>query len=422
MNMKKMIVVGGGAAGMMTAIHAADHYSVILLEKNEKLGKKLFITGKGRCNLTNDCDEDTFLRQVMSNPKFLYSAVSAYPPEQVMKSFGDWGLVMKTERGNRVFPASDHSSDVIKTLEREMQRRGVSVRLNTRVESLLTEPSDEPEDIARVTGVRLSTGEQLRADAVVLATGGVSYTGTGASGAMVSELGRMGVTLRPFQPSLVPYESDVEICRPMMGLSLKNVEVSFFSASKPKKPVYKEFGEMLFTHFGVSGPIILSASGKMQRYFTAEGKPVNELWMDIDWKPALSTEQLDARILRDFDQAKNKTLQHALEALLPRLAIAEVIKAAGSDPETRVHDVTAAERRSIAETLKRFRLPVKRLRGFDEAIISAGGIAVKEIDPHTMEMRRLPGLRVAGEMIDCDALTGGFNLQIAWSTAYLAAQ
>jgi len=419
-----MIIVGGGAAGMMTAIHAADHYRVTLLEKNEKLGKKLFITGKGRCNLTNACDEETFLKQVMSNPKFLYSAAASYPPEQVMDSFREWGLEIKTERGNRVFPASDHSSDVIRTLEKEMKKRGVAVRLNSRVDSLMIEDAGEEEGkdlLGKITGVRLSSGERLRADTVVLATGGVSYPGTGASGAMVTEMERLGVAVRPFQPSLVPFESNVEICKPMMGLSLKNVEVSIYSASKPKKPAYKEFGEMLFTHFGVSGPIILSASGRLQKYFSADGKPKDELWMEIDWKPALSPEQLDARILREFDRSKNKTLQNAMEALLPRLAIAAVLTAAGADPDKRVHDVTAEERRRLTDTLKHFRLPVKGLRGFDEAIISAGGISVKEIDPHTMEMRRLPGLRVAGEMIDCDAMTGGFNLQIAWCTAYMAA-
>ena len=435
--MKTMIVVGGGAAGMMTAIHAAEHYRVTLLEKNEKLGRKLFITGKGRCNLTNACDEDTFLRQVMSNPKFLYSAAAAYPPELVMQSFDKWGLSMKTERGNRVFPKSDHSSDVIRTLEKEMQRRGASIRLNERVISLITEEympiAEENEDtcegskkknvepIALVKGVKLSTGEKLYADKVVLATGGISYSGTGASGECVKLLEDLGISVRPFQPSLVPFESDVSICRPMMGLSLKNVEVNIYRTAKPKKPVYTEFGEMLFTHFGISGPIILSASGKLQKFFTADGKPLEELWLEIDWKPALDNEQLDARILREFDTARNKTVQNAVETLLPRLAVPVMLKAAGLDPEKRVHDVTQEERRKLVDALKHFRLPVLSLRGFDEAIISAGGVAVKEIDPHTMELRRLPGLRVAGEMIDCDALTGGFNLQIAWCTAYLAA-
>ena len=414
--MNQMIIVGGGAAGMMCAIHASKKYKVLLLEKNDKLGKKLFITGKGRCNLTNACDEDTFLKNVMSNPKFLYSAASAYPPAEVMKSFEDWGLQIKTERGNRVFPASDHSSDVIRTLEQEMKRCHVEVRLNAHVRSLLTGDSHQ------VTGVMLSDGTKLSSDVVVLATGGISYPGTGASGEGVEFLKKLGLSVRPFQPSLVPMVSDVSVCKHMMGLSLKNVEASFFCESRPKKPVYKEFGEMLFTHFGISGPIVLSASGKLQKYFTEDGTPKEKIGIRIDWKPALSEEQLDQRILRDFDAAKNKTLSNAVEGLLPRLAILPVLSAAGLDPEQRVHDVTQEERRRLTETLKVFRLPVLGLRGFDEAIISAGGLSVKEIDPRSMEVRSVPGLRVAGEMIDCDALTGGFNLQIAWCTARLAAQ
>ncbi len=454
--MKKMIIVGGGAAGMMTAIHAAENYKVLLLEKNDKLGKKLFITGKGRCNLTNACDEETFLKNVMSNPKFLYSAISAYPPEAVIRSFEKWGLKLKTERGNRVFPESDHSSDVIRTLEQQMRKRGVEIRLNTHVRGLLchsepvchserseessdpvchserseesrghvchSERSEESRGIKRVTGVLLSDGTKLTADVVVLATGGISYPGTGASGKGVSFLEKEGLPVRPFQPSLVPMESDISICAPMMGLAPKNVEVSIYRTDKPKKPVYREFGEMLFTHFGVSGPVILSASGMLQKYFTPEGKPKEKLELHLDWKPALTPEQLDQRILRDFDQAKNKTLQNAMEGLLPKAAILPVLSLAGMDPELRVHDLKQEQRRKLVETLKVFRLPITGLRGFDEAIISAGGLTVKEIDPRTMEVKRLQGLRVAGEMIDCDALTGGFNLQIAWCTAKLAAQ
>ena len=467
--MKKMIIVGGGAAGMMTAIHAAENYKVLLLEKNDKLGKKLFITGKGRCNLTNACDEETFLKNVMSNPKFLYSAISAYPPEAVIRSFQDWGLQVKTERGNRVFPESDHSSDVIRTLEQQMRKRGVEIRLNTHVRGLVchsepvchserceessdpvchSERSEESSDpvchserseespgpvchserseescgIKRVTGVLLSDGTKLTADVVVLATGGISYPGTGASGEGVTFLEKQGLSIRPFQPSLVPMESDLSICKPMMGLAPKNVEVSFYRLDKPKKPVYREFGEMLFTHFGVSGPVILSASGMLQKYFTADGRSKERLELRLDWKPALTPEQLDQRILRDFDQAKNKTLQNAMEGLLPRAAILPVLALAEMDPELRVHDLKQEQRRKLVETLKAFRLPITGLRGFDEAIISAGGLSVKEIDPRTMEVKRLQGLRVAGEMIDCDALTGGFNLQIAWCTAKLAAQ
>lgn len=436
--MQQMIIVGGGAAGMMCAIHAAKKYKVLLLEKNDKLGKKLFITGKGRCNLTNACDEETFLKNVMSNPKFLYSAATAYPPAEVMRSFEEWGLTIKTERGNRVFPASDHSSDVIRTLENEMKRRHVEVRLNAHVKALLTETtvsreaSSEGTEAAAgewgdqaevsVSGVQLADGTKLPADVVVLATGGISYPGTGASGEGVAFLEKLGLSIRPFQPSLVPMESDTSVCKPMMGLSLKNVEVSFYRESKPKKPAYQEFGEMLFTHFGVSGPLILSASGKLQKFFTEDGRPKEGMEARIDWKPALSQEQLDQRILRDFDTAKNQMLSHAMGGLLPRLAVLPVLTKAGVDPEKRVHDVTQEERKTLVETLKCFRLPITGLRGFDEAIISAGGLSVKEINPRSMEVRRIPGLRVAGEMIDCDALTGGFNLQIAWCTARLAAE
>ena len=418
-SMKQMIVVGGGAAGMMTAIHAAENYKVLLLEKNDKLGKKLFITGKGRCNLTNACDEETFLRNVMSNPKFLFSAIAAYTPQDVMDSFRSWGLKLKTERGNRVFPESDHSSDVIRTLEQEMKRRGVEVRTLTHVTAVSSVDADALE---KGWTVRLSDGQTLLADVVVLATGGISYPGTGASGEGVEFLKALDLTVRPFQPSLVPFRSDIGLCRPMMGLSLKNVEVSVYRLSKPKKPVYKEFGEMLFTHFGVSGPLILSASGMLQKYFTPEGSPKEPLELRIDWKPALTAEQLDQRILRDFEKAKNKTANHAVEELLPRLAISVILSVAGIPAEKRVHEITQEERRRLVETLKAFPLPVEGLRGFDEAIISAGGLSVKEIDPRTMEVKRFPGLRVAGEMLDLDALTGGFNLQIAWCTARLAAR
>ncbi len=429
--MKKMIVIGGGAAGMMTAIHAAENYKVLLLEKNEKLGKKLFITGKGRCNLTNDCDEETFLRNVMSNAKFLYSAAYAYNAQAVMDSFRRWGLSVKTERGNRVFPASDHSSDVIRALEQEMRRRRVEVMLSTRVSELLTEECGQADagqqekgesPRIRVTGVRLTDGRELAADVVVLATGGISYPGTGACADGYRLLDRLGLELRPFQPSLVPMESDIDLCKPMMGLAPKNTQISFYLTKKPKKILYQDFGEMLFTHFGVSGPMILSASGKLQKYFTSEGMPKEELEMKLDWKPALSEDQLDARILRDFEGAKNKNLAHALEGLLPSSAIQPLLSVAGPDPEKKVHDVTREERTALVRTMKGFRLPVKKLRGFDEAIISAGGLSVRELDPGTMEAKRVKGLRVAGELIDCDALTGGFNLQIAWSTAYLAAQ
>lgn len=430
-SMKQMIIVGGGAAGMMTAIHAAENYKVVLLEKNDKLGKKLFITGKGRCNLTNACDSETFLRNVMSNPKFLYSAIDAYSPQAVMESFESWGLKLKVERGNRVFPASDHSSDVIRTLEQEMKRRGVEVRLSAHVTavspvygSAMKNIDDASDPQNRITGwkVRLSGGSTLQADVVVLATGGISYPGTGASGEGVEFLKSLDLAVRPFQPSLVPFRSDIRLCKPMMGLSLKNVEASVYRLSKPKKPVFKEFGEMLFTHFGVSGPLILSASGLLQKYFTPEGSPKEALELRIDWKPALSAEQLDQRILRDFENAKNKTANHAVEGLLPRLAIPVVLTVARIPAEKRVHDITQEDRRRLVETLKAFQLPVEGLRGFDEAIISAGGLSVKEVDPRTMEVKRFPGLRVTGEMLDLDALTGGFNLQIAWCTARLAAQ
>ena len=296
----------------------------------------------------------------------------------------------------------------------------IEPRMSTDTET--RKASDKELQKIAVTGVRLSDGTELRADVVVLATGGISYPGTGASGEGVDFLKKIGLDIRPFQPSLVPMESEVSICKPMMGLSLKNVEVSFYRESKPKKPVYKEFGEMLFTHFGISGPIVLSASGKLQKLFTEGGKPKEGIEARIDWKPALTEEQLDQRILRDFDTAKNKTVSNAVEGLLPRLAILPVLTAAGVDPEKRVHDVTVEERRSLVRTLKAFCLPIHGLRGFDEAIISAGGLSVKEIDPKSMEVKRVLGLRVAGEMIDCDALTGGFNLQIAWCTARLAAQ
>lgn len=421
--MKKMIVVGGGAAGMMAAIYASEHYNVILLEQNDRLGRKLFITGKGRCNLTNDCDSDTFLKNVVSNSKFMYSAIHSFDCRDTMKVFQNMGLSVKTERGSRVFPSSDHSSDVISVLSSRMRIRNVDVRLNSKVTGICTEKLDEEPEagkfISRVTGV-MCNGEFLPADAVIIATGGMSYPLTGSTGDGYKWAKELGLGITEPEPALVPVVIKETFCKDLMGLSLKNVKVTFTALKNPEaglkkdKVIFEDFGEMLFTHFGVSGPVILSASSYLHKYLNCR------IRLRLDLKPALNEKQLDERILRDFAKYSNKQFRNALDDLLPRRLIPVVIKQTGMDPFKRVNEITHAERGLVVKTLKAFDMYVEGLRGFDEAIVTKGGISVKEIHPKTMEAKKVKGLRFAGEIIDVDALTGGFNLQIAWSTGYLA--
>lgn len=401
---EQVIVVGGGAAGMMAAIQAAGQGNpVMLLEKNEKLGKKLFITGKGRCNLTNACDTEELFQNVMTNPKFLYSAFYGFSNQMTVSYFEELGLPCKTERGGRVFPVSDHSSDVIRVLEQELSGKGVKVQLGTRVKRLVIRDGV-------CSGVVLTDGTVLPAKYVIMATGGISYPGTGAcrDGFQIAE--EAGHRVIPLQPSLVPLELK-EDTGSLMGVSLKNVTASVFAGDKK---VYTEFGEMLFTHFGVSGPIILKASAVLHKYLD------RELRLSIDLKPALNEKTLDERIVRDFQNCQNKKLENSLDKLLLRALIPVVIGQSGLSGEKRIHDLTKEERHRLGRTIKDFTFTVSGLRGFEEAIITKGGIHVKEVDPATMESKLVKGLYFAGEMLDLDALTGGFNLQIAWSTGFLA--
>lgn len=403
--MKRVIVVGGGAAGMMSAIWAArSGAKVSLYEKNEKLGKKIFITGKGRCNLTNACDVEDLFRNVVTNPKFLYSAFYSFDNAQTMSFFEELGLSIKVERGDRVFPMSDHSSDVIKVLEKECKRLGVDIYLQTPIKQLLSENE-------QIVGVQLCDKKTEMADSVIVATGGLSYPRTGSTGDGFRFANQLNHNMVQDYPSLVPFNIKEDWCKELMGLSLKNVSVKVM---QEKKKVYEGFGEMLFTHFGVSGPLIISASAYVHRYLN---KPLS---LFIDLKPALSRDQLDERILRDFEKVQNKQFKHALDELLPKRLISVIIALSGIDPEKKVHSVSREERMRILDLMKSLPLSIMSLREYDEAIITKGGVSVKDINPSTMESKNVKGLYFAGELLDVDALTGGFNLQIAWSTGYLA--
>lgn len=406
----RVLVVGGGPAGMMAAIQAAKQgNAVTLLEQNEKLGKKLFITGKGRCNVTNDCDVTELFDSVVSNKKFLYSAFYSFSNQDVKDFFEEQGLRLKVERGRRVFPASDKSSDVIKALGNALKKLEVKIRLRTRVDKVLTE-----NDI--VCGVRLSDGECLNADKVILATGGVSYKSTGSDGSGLVMAEKLGHQVTKLRPGLVGICTKEAWVRDMQGLTLKNVAVSI-GKKQGKKPLYEDFGELLLTHYGVSGPMILSASSRLGDELEKE-----DLYIKIDLKPALSKEQLDSRILRDFEKRKNADLSNAMVHLLPKSMIPVMLHVCGLDPAKKVNEVTRGEREQLVKGMKEFPLTINGLRDIQEAIITRGGVTVKEVDPSTMESKIVKNLYLAGEMLDLDALTGGYNLQIAWSTGYLAGQ
>lgn len=395
---------------MMAAYAAAESgHAVTLLEQNEKLGKKLFITGKGRCNLTNASDMEQLFANVVSNRKFLYSAFYSYDNEQVISFFESHGMPTKTERGNRVFPVSDHSSDVIAALSAALREQHVEVFLHTKVKRLLLEKRDEEK---RVTGVELADHTKMHADAVIVATGGISYPSTGATGdgyRMAEESGHKMVSPTP---ALVPMEMKEPWVRDLQGLSLRNVRMS---VTRGKKKLYEDFGEMLFTHFGVSGPLVLSASGCIPA--KAFGQ---ELSMTIDLKPALDVEQLDHRILREFDEMKNKQFKNSLGHLLPAKMIPVMIALSGIDPDTKVNEISREQRQNLLHLFKNMPLTITGLRDFKEAIITKGGVSVKDINPSTMESKLVQGLYFCGEVLDLDALTGGYNLQIAWSTGHLA--
>ncbi len=404
--MSDVIVIGGGPSGMFAAYHAAcGGHSVLLLEQNEKLGKKLFITGKGRCNLTNAGSMEDLFSNVVSNPKFLYSAFYACSNESVMAFFKERGLALKTERGNRVFPESDHSSDVIAALEGALREKGVQIGLNSRVEKLLT-------DGQAVTGVQLADKSRRMADHVIVACGGRSYPATGSTGDGYRFAKETGHGITAPSPSLVPLVIREEWCRQLQGLSLRNVSVRILDG---RKVLYKEFGEMLFTHFGVSGPLILSASAALSP--EQWKKPLR---LEIDLKPALSAEQLDQRILRDFKEAGNRQYKNALSRLYPAKLLPVMITLSGIDPAKKAGEVTREERRRLAELTKHLTLTPAGLRGWAEAIVTKGGVSVKDVNPSTMESKKAANLSFCGEVLDVDAMTGGYNLQIAWSTGYLA--
>ena len=391
---------------MFAALAAAKQgHSVILLEQNEKLGKKLFITGKGRCNISNAGEIDNLFGNVVTNPKFLYSAFYGYDNFRVIDFFESHGVKTKIERGNRVFPISDHSSDVIFALEKALKQAKVEIKLRQKTERIFV-------NHGRAEGVVLSDGRTIPGDAVIIATGGFSYQSTGSKGDGYKFAEEMGHTLTPRYPSLVPMNAREEYVSELQGLSLKNVEIT---VKDKNKILFQDFGEMLFTHFGVSGPLVLSASSQV-------GKALfqRELSMYIDLKPALSQEQLDKRLLREFESGKNKQLKNVLTNLLPAKMRSLIPFVSGVSQEKKVNEITKEERGDIIRALKEFPLTLTSLRDFNEAIITKGGVCVKEINPSTMESKIVPGVYFAGEVLDVDALTGGYNLQIAWSTGYLA--
>lgn len=408
--MAKVIIVGGGAAGMLVSIFAAKNGNEVqVIEKNEKLGKKLFITGKGRCNVTNACSVEELFPAVMSNGKFLYSAFYGFNSQDMMDFLENAGLRLKVERGNRVFPVSDHSSDVICTLETEMKKAGVKIQLHTEVKRVL---ALEEEDGKRVTGVELKNGKVLDADAVIVATGGLSYPTTGSTGDGYRFAKELGLKVTELYPSLVPLKTKEEYIPRMQGLSLKNVELT---VKNGKKVLYKEFGEMMFTHFGITGPIVLSASAKIGKQLQK-----GELQAYVDLKPALTAEQLDERILREFQNGQNKQFKNVINVLFPSSFTPIIMEISGISPEKVIHDISKEERRKFGELIKAFPMTIIGMGEFKEAIITRGGVSVKEIKPNTMESKNVKNLFFIGEVLDLDAVTGGYNLQIAWSTAYLA--
>lgn len=395
---------------MMAALIAArEGAEVILLEQNEKTGKKLFITGKGRCNLTNACDNEKFFENIISNAKFLYSAFYQMDNQAIIRFFEEAGCKCKEERGERIFPVSDHSSDVIAALNRQMEKNHVKVFLHTKVRELLTEQAGES---TKVLGVLLENGKKLLADKVIVATGGKSYEATGSTGDGYAFAESVGHTVKEIKPALVPFTVQEDWCMQMQGLALKNVSVLLQCG---KKKIFEGFGEMLFTHFGVSGPLILSASSYYVKKYI--GQPVT---LRIDLKPALTKEQLDKRILRDFEENRNKQFKNSLDALIPTKMIPVIIRLSGISPEKKVNEITREERGVLVGLLKNLTMQITGTRDFKEAIITQGGVHVKEINPSTMESKLVKGLYFAGEILDVDALTGGFNLQVAWSTGYLA--
>ncbi len=405
--MGKVVIIGGGAAGMAAGIAAAGHgHEVHIYEKNEKLGKKIFITGKGRCNVTNACDMETLFQSVVTNSKFLYSSFYGFNNYDVMDLVESAGCPLKTERGNRVFPVSDKSSDIISAFSRKLRELGVEIHLHEEVKELIVE-----DGICKGILLKKNRGK-VSADAVIVATGGLSYPTTGSTGDGYQFAKSAGHSITELSPALVPFETKETVVKDLQGLALKNVEVTIL---KGGKELYREFGEMLFTHFGVSGPVLLSASS-----YAAKELKKGPLILSIDLKPALSEEQLDARILREFEGAINKRFKNALVHLYPSKMIPVMIERSGINPEKKVNEITRQERQKLIDLTKHFCLTLVSLRDYKEAIITQGGVEVKEINPKTLESKLVKQLYFAGEVLDVDAVTGGFNLQVAWSTGWAA--
>lgn len=411
--MAKILIIGGGAAGMAAAVFLGEkHHQVHLFEKNEKLGKKLFITGKGRCNITNTCDDETFFKSVVTNSKFLYSAFYGYSNQDVVSFFESLGLAVKEERGGRIFPVSDHSSDVIRILEKRMKELDVKVHLKSEAEALLTEEGGEGEH--KIRGIRLRNGAEILGDKVIVATGGFSYQATGSTGDGYTFAKETGHTVTQLRPALVPIATKEEYVTQMQGLALKNIR---FTVKDGKKVLYDDFGELLFTHFGISGPLVLTASSYIGKKLEKK-----ELQGYIDLKAALTEEQLDARLLREFEAGINRQFKNVITGMFPAKLYPVILELGGIAPDKKVNEITRKERQDFIYLVKHFPLTLVELRPFREAIITQGGVKVKEINPKTMESKLVKGLYFIGEVLDLDAVTGGFNLQIAWSTAKAAAE
>lgn len=411
--MAKILIVGGGAAGMAAAVFLGEkNQEVHLFEKNEKLGKKLFITGKGRCNITNTCDEETFFKSVVTNSKFLYSAFYGYSNQDVISFFESLGLAVKEERGGRIFPVSDHSSDVIRVLEKRMKELDVKVHLKSEAEAVLTEEGEAGEK--QIKGIRLKNGAEISGDKVIIATGGFSYQATGSTGDGYTFAKETGHTVTDLRPALVPIVTKEEYVTQMQGLTLKNVR---FTIKDGKKVLYDDFGELLFTHFGISGPLVLTASSYIGKKLEKK-----ELQGYIDLKAALTEEQLDARLLREFEAGINRQFKNVITGMFPAKMYPIILELGGIAPEKKVNEITRKERQDFIYFVKHFPLTLVELRPFREAIITQGGVKVKEVNPKTMESKLVKGLYFIGEVLDLDAVTGGFNLQIAWSTARAAAE
>lgn len=416
----KVIVIGGGPAGMMSAIASAESgNNVVILEKMERLGRKLLITGKGRCNITSSLPIDEFIQNTPGNGQFLYSCFKNFTNEDIINFLKSEGLEVKEERGNRIFPITDKSLDVLKCFEKRLKELKVKIEFNTKVVEI-----KQKQNKLQVITVETNKEKEIKtleAEKVILATGGKSYPLTGSTGDGYQIAKKLGHTVTPIKPSLVPLEShNIKECKNLQGLSLKNVEIKLQDTSK-NKTIYEDFGEMLFTHFGVSGPIILSGSAHLVRYKNIDELLKNKkIILKIDFKPALSEEKLDARILRDFNEFKNKQFKNSLDKLLPQKLIPIIIERTMINPEKKVNEITKKERKVLVNLLKDFEISIKGFRPIEEAIITSGGINTKEINPKTMESKLVKGLYFAGEIIDVDSYTGGFNLQIAYSTGYTA--